>query len=237
MSACRYLELVEELGDGTLAPALHREVRGHLDGCEACRHRYDATTRLIAAAAALPDLDPPTDLFERAFTAAGPLGAARPRRPLDRLREALAGRVVAIGLAGAVAASLGLFAWSRGVARRPALEAKAPSIVARELGVAAVEAAAAAPTPYEDALAELAPLIADTRARWTPADAARIDRAITALDAEVARAQRAAAAVPGDLALAQELNDVLRARLELAQAALLDPETAALGAQANLGAP
>lgn len=235
MSDCRYLELVEELGDGTLAPALHREVRAHLDGCEACRHRHDATTRLIAAAAALPELEPPTDLFERALSAAGPIGSRAPRTPLARLREAFAGRAVAVGLAGAVAASLGLFGWSRGTTRRAPLEAPPPITIERELGVAAVEAAAAAATPYEEALGQLAVPLAEARARWTPTDTTRIDRAAAALDAEVARAQRAAAAVPGDLALAQALNDVLRARLELAQAALLDPETAALGVQANLG--
>jgi hypothetical protein len=220
--------LLDEYFDGGLDDLRTRAVRGHLRDCERCRARLDGTTRLVEAAGALADLEPPPGLW------------ANLERGLDAEERALAGRgrlfwlwqdlwrKVAFG--GGALAVAGAVVWLlalRPVAPHgPALETVKIQASPEALYEDAVHDVARARDDYRAAVDELRALAVGERARWQPEVQRAFDENLAVIDAAVARQSELAGKHPGDVAVADALAETHRRQLDFLQEAVVRGEAA-----------
>jgi len=219
---CRDVDqLVTAYVDGELDERRSSALRGHLRVCADCAERVEDEARVREAAGSLEPLDPPADLWsaiDARLAEAEIADARRPRlwlwwqRALDGARRYR----IPLGVAGAAAAA-GLAIWivrgngdPEGAHRAAQQVAElAPSVKASAPGGDACDAVASHDEQvlcqmgeedrrYLDAIAELSQLVAEERAGWPAADAARFDAALAELDRAVGDELKrlAVAAVP-----------------------------------------
>jgi anti-sigma factor RsiW len=217
---------LDEYVDGTLDDLRARAVRGHLRSCAACAARVAATEGLLGAAADLPALDPPAELWTK--IAAG----------LDDDEAALAGRGrlfwwwhgLGRGLAfgGGALAVAGLTVWLLALrGRQPlgqALEATRLAPSPEALYEAAIAEVERAQTDYQTAVNDLRRIALDERGRWRPEVLHAFDENLAVIDAAVARQADLARRSPGDVAVADTLADSYRKEIDFLQSAVVRGE-------------
>jgi anti-sigma factor RsiW len=140
MTACeREREAIGALVDGELAPDERAALEAHLAGCAGCRQEFEELSRLAAAFASLPAVEPAPD-FEARFWARIAREADAPEGFAARLRRLLSpGRAIALG-AVAAAALLLFLNLPRGPESRPSA-----AVAETEPAPAVARATAAAP--------------------------------------------------------------------------------------------
>ena len=97
------LDLLEPYVDGDLEPAAAGRLRSHLEGCPACAAELVLTRRIQRELRALPQLDCPPEIVERARRQGAEVVPFRPRRaalPLRTLRVIAAAALLALVLGG-----------------------------------------------------------------------------------------------------------------------------------------
>jgi anti-sigma factor RsiW len=220
---CRDVDrLVTGYVDGELDERRSSALRGHLRVCAACAARVADEAQVRDTAASLEQLDPPAELWAAidARLAEAEIADARRSRVWLWWQRALDGarrHVVPLGLAGA-AASAALAVWLAHGGERGSEQAAAHQPAIAELGHAIARSPAAEPDAcaaaashdeqllcqmnqaerrYLDAIAELTRLVAEERATWSAAEAARFDAALAELDRAAGdELKRLAASVP-----------------------------------------
>lgn len=216
---CRQVEdLVDELVDGRLDHERERALRGHLRGCAACADLVARTERIVAAAASLEKVDPPSALWA---------GIAARLDEDDREAEARPGwwwrwkasRTAWLGLAGATAAALAVAAFALVPARQP-LVASVPELRAQRWADAASRLDQAE-ADYAEALGQLVALVEEDRPQWNEAFRDEFDRSVVAVDAALARQRYLARANPEDVEAQEELLLAYRRKVELYQDAAI----------------
>jgi len=211
-------ELVDELVDGQLDHERERALRGHLRGCADCAALVAQTEKLVAAAASLEKLDPPSSVWA---------GVAARLDADDRAAEARPGwwwrwrasRAAWLGFAGATAAALAVAAFAL-VPPREALRFSVPELRAQRWADAASRLDQAE-ADYAEALDQLAAIVEEDRARWTAEFRAEFERNRTAVDAVLSQKRDLARRNPDDLEAEAALLMAYRRKVELLQDAAL----------------
>jgi len=216
-------KLLDEYVDGTLDDLRARAVRGHLRGCAECTARVEATTRLVEAAAELPDPDPSAALWTK--IAAG--------LDEDEARLAAHGRVWwwwqglgrRFAFVGGALAVAGMAVWLvalRGhVPLGPSLQAMKIPASPQAIYEDAVHEVARAQADYQSAVTDLRSIAVGERAHWKPEIQKVFDENLAAIDAAVARQADLARRNPGDVAVADALADSYRKEIDFLQEAVV----------------
>ena len=198
--------------DGELTDVERVALEGHLAECAACRAALDDITRIVSLAPAYQGSAPARDLWpeiaagidrsrEIAFPPAKP--AAHPRRQFS-LGHLLAASV-AFAVIGAGAA------WLAG--REPAsLAAGSPAV---EPAVVAVSASAKADAAYDQAVLDLASVLAQGRGRLDTATVRVIEDNLAIIDRAIAEARAAIAKDPANGYLNSQVAANKRRKLDL----------------------
>lgn len=243
---CRDVDdLVTAYVDGELDERRSSALRGHLRVCTACAERVEDEARLREAAGSLQPLDPPAELWAAidARLADAEIADARRSRAWLWWQRAVDGarrHRIAVGMAGAAAAAV-LAVWivrgageERAPAGRPQVAELATAVQAS--GADPCDAVAThdeqvlcqaheAERRYLDAIAELSQLVAEERASWAAADAARFDAALAELDRaagdELRRLAVAAGASPSSR---DPLYSIYQAKIDLLSRAAVGGE-------------
>ena len=94
------LDLLEPYVDGDLPPAVAGRLRAHLETCRSCAAELALARRIQSELRALPQLDCPPEVLERARSRGGEVVPFRPRRTGLPLRVAAAAAVLVLALGG-----------------------------------------------------------------------------------------------------------------------------------------
>jgi len=200
--------LVTEYVDGDLDERRSSALRGHLRVCTGCAARVEDEVAVRETAGSLAPLDPPADLWAAIDTRLAEAEIADARRSRvwlwwQRALDAVRRHPLPLGLAGAAACAV-LAVWLvRGAGQEKAAhphqvaeiaspEVK-PSAPAMPVTSDPCDAVAthdeqtlcqmqAADRRYLDAITELSQVVAEERAGWPAAQAARFDAAVAELD-------------------------------------------------------
>ena len=189
--------------DGELDERRSSALRGHLRVCDACAARVEDEAAVRDAASVLPSrLDPPADMWSAidARLAQEEIGdAERPRLVLwwQRVVDGARRHMVPVGMAGAAAAAL-VAVWVTRSSPSPSpspstttststLTSTSTSTSTAPCGAVTYEdqvacEAAASDTRYQQAMRDLETAVAAERDAWSPAEAARFDADLAAID-------------------------------------------------------
>lgn len=208
--------------DGELSDHDASALRGHLRTCESCRGQAQLESSLVEGLRELPALDPPPALWQsvRAELAAREIADARAPWHLRLWRRAAPWRVHVGGGLAAAACAAALLWWLRPggadvqQARQerptprdvtPAAMVAAPAAAeVVDVATALGEEIARSDRSYDEAVAELAKMIAEDRASWTVEYARRYDEQMVELKAQVA-------ALPAGAARERAWQELMRA--------------------------
>jgi len=189
--------------DGTLDPAVAREMDRHLASCEGCRAATADMRAVLKAAAALPtSIAPPRNLWPEI---AARLEGAAPARNIRRIPwRRWAPLAAAAVLLVAVTATL-----TYQLARRPVVAAARPAPpVARPAGFSADH-------DFVVAAEDLERVLREERDRLSPETVAVIEQNLALIDAAIAEARAALAADPANADLRALLWGAHRQKLDL----------------------
>ena len=192
-------ELLCDLADAALAPAVEAAARAHLHSCEDCASRLSAISALAARTAALPgEMGPPDDLWGdirrelKPHTAVGRVGA-----PTLRIRH-LAAAAVVIAAGSSALTALILRDLRSQPATQSAVAALPPRVPAAELPARL----ASAEHGYTQSVATLQRTLEERRDSLAPSTIATVERSLRIADSAIAEARDALARDPANRALA-----------------------------------
>jgi anti-sigma factor RsiW len=192
-------DVLNDLLDGELPPAMRDAAEAHLAACTACRAEADALRRTIARVRALPQSVPPRRDLRPRGTEARPGVLPLRRGAVPRWAAVLAAAAVLVLALGA--------AWR--------LAARAPAAVpAPAAPVAQVE------RRYEAVVAELAGLLEERRARLPAEVRTDIDQTLAEIDRTLEQSRRALRSSPGDVDAELGLSATYGQKIELLHQAL-----------------
>jgi anti-sigma factor RsiW len=228
--------------DGTLDPALQRDVADHLAGCADCRTLLAdlaAIQRTARGLASVP-VEPATDLWPRiAARLQGPreavpaVGRAATGPPAQRPRVAWYRRRVTIGvpelaLAASLAAAVGgAILWPRPPASAPAVQEAAPVLAqaeALDADPGMVTPASFADAQYDAAVNDLERVLREQRDRLDPRTVIVLERNLRVIDDAIAEARQALSADPANALLNAHLAGARQRKLDLLRRAALITE-------------
>jgi len=180
------LDRLEGYLGGQLAPGDHTAMEHHLAACPSCRADLAALERVRAE---LPSLErSATDPDVEQMWA-----AIKPRLTVRKGRWALR--------------PLALPAWALAAAAAVLVVASIAGTMlvlkSSSISTAGSQRLSALEADYENASAELIPLLEEARRRLPPATVASLERNLAAIDSALSEVRRALAADPGNLALEQ----------------------------------
>ncbi|MCI0436447.1 MAG: zf-HC2 domain-containing protein [Gemmatimonadetes bacterium] len=210
-----WTDRLSEYVDGDLSADETAALEAHLETCDVCRTLIDELRAVVMTARALPDLPPPTDLWDgilRRIRGAGPVVVAFPNPP--------ARRRVALSLPQLAAAAIAIMMVSGGsvwLALRATTPANDPvvSAAAPAPDAPVVQTVAAVEENYDAAIRELQILLTAMRDRIDPATVQVIERNLAIIDAAIDDARRAIASNPDDLYLYRHLDGTLMKKVDL----------------------
>jgi anti-sigma factor RsiW len=201
---CReWSPLVSALVDGDLDEKQAAEVAAHIAGCANCAREKDEISRMVAAAGALPAVEPPPHLWTRIDAQ---LASDPPRRAPIWRRWLL---IPALGVAACAAVTVGVLRHRAAGPSDAALLADAQSEFQQAEG------------HYQRAVSDLRIIAARERERWPQDRAARYDSELAALDATVEKARAAARARAADPDAEEHLYGAYRAQIAFLEQSLL----------------
>lgn len=199
---------LSEYVDGDLPPDLRGELETHLGGCADCRAVVADLERIRERAAALGDREPPRDLWPgiAARIGAAPAPAVTPirRRWSFTLPQLAAAAVVLLAL-GAGSAGLLL---RGGVGAGPVAAGPAD-------GPVVIPAAFTADESYDEAVTDLARILAAGRDRLDTATVRVLEQSLRTIDRAIARARAALERDPNDPYLNEHLAETMRRKINL----------------------
>jgi len=222
----RWTDRLSEYLDDELEPPERRALAEHLDGCAECAAALAQLRQVVIRAGALPDREPPADLWpgiaarlrgedeaRDAVRPAPPLAAAprRARPVLSFTLPQLAAAALAVALLSA-----GLM-WRFGAdleARLGRGRAAAPATVA-------VPAGAGEDLSYDRAIDELRRALAAGRGELDSTTVRVLEQNLAAIEQSVEQSRRALAADPANPYLREHLQETMRRKLALLQRATL----------------
>ena len=228
--------------DGTLDPALQRDIADHLAGCAECRTLLadlGAIQRAARALAAVP-VDPATDLWpgiasrlpgpREAVPASGPATAGPPAPPprVVWYRRRFTIGVPELALAASLAAAVGgAVLWPRPPATAPAVPETAPVLAQAEALDAEpglVTPASFADAQYDAAVNDLERVLREQRDRLDPRTVIVLERNLRVIDDAIAEARQALSADPANALLNAHLAGARQRKLDLLRRAALITE-------------
>ena len=230
-----HAEWTERLSDylaEALGEAERAEVEAHLAGCGACRDVLAGLADVAARARALPELQPPRDLWPGVSSASGgpvralarpgdpsvlELPSARAAGPLESAGAPWGGRIavrrsrLAVAAAGLVAVSVGATWWVASARVGTPETASLPPAPAD-----AVVTSAAAGTPPADLAPELAALeevLEVARGALDPNTVWVLERNLAVIEQAIADSRQALELDPGNAFLSEHLERMYRRKL------------------------
>lgn len=223
--------------DGTLDPALQRDIADHLAGCAACRTvlaDLDAIQRTARALAAVP-VAPAADLWPGiAARLQGPREAVPPAGPpaqpprIAWYRRRVTVGVPELALAASLAAAVGgAVLWPRPPASAPAVPEAVPVLAQAEALDAEpgmVTPASFADAQYDAAVSDLERVLREQRDRLDPRTVIVLERNLRVIDDAIAEARQALSADPANALLNAHLAGARQRKLDLLRRAALITE-------------
>jgi anti-sigma factor RsiW len=198
---------LSEYLDDELGTSERAEVETHLRGCVTCRTDLEALRRVVARAAALPDVSPDTDLWSGIASKIGaPRAGTSGKQP----------RRFAFTLPQLIAASLALMVLSGGMvwlARLGGPQSDFPTTTAT--GPAAVTLASFADSAYDAAIADLQKALETDRARLDQETLRVLEENLGTIDRAINQCRAALAADPANVYLNTYLAETLARKLSL----------------------
>jgi hypothetical protein len=223
MSTEHWTDRLSEYADGELGAAEAAAVERHIAACEPCRTTLAELRQVVAAAAALEDREPATDLLpgilqrirEGDDPAVVPLhSAARSRRRFTFTLPQLAAAAVAI-----MTFSAGAAWWAVRPDPSQPVNAAGPAITAADMpdDAAAMAARFVSDTEvgYEAAIGQLELALAEGRDQLDPATLEVIERNLEIIDAAIAEARAAVQSDPSNAYLYRHLDQTLNRKVDL----------------------
>lgn len=219
MTCGAYREWVQELVDGTLAPARRAEIQRHLADCEACRAFADDLERIHALAESLPRHAPPDGVWLQIAGRLRHEGRVQTPAPAGRSRQGhLALLAIAAGLILTVGASLMiLLPLLRGGDERPAQQATAGNAGASDT-VQSVEAEfRLAEQHLQNGIAKLEEAARVGEDAIDPRTVATLRKSLDVIDQAIAESRAALRSEPQSVVARDSLFDALRRKVVLLQ--------------------
>jgi anti-sigma factor RsiW len=230
-----WTEMLSEYVDSGLEPASRQALEAHLAACDDCRATVADLQHVVRHAAALPERQPPRDLW------AGIAERIAADRTMQSPARHVAGRAIAPGRIGrvfrftasqlAVAASalilvtataVWLLAARSGGAPAPVAEAEAPGLRFASTGVDAsgvVLTAAVVQARYAEPIAALEQALAEARGHLDPETIAVVEQSLATVDTALEEARAALEADPGSRFLSRHFENTMQRKVELLRSA------------------
>jgi hypothetical protein len=198
--------MLNDYVEGALAPRHASEVAQHLDGCVACRELVRDLSEIREAAAALPLLEPPPDVWRAVSQSLGvssPSGGARRRAPTHFALAAAAILVLTTTVTWLVA---------------PLVRSEPPDT--RDLAEAVVIELRQAEEHYQNAIAALERIVQAEAGALDPETSAALRSSLAIIDHAIGESRAAIEAQPNSEPARLSLIDNYRQKIALLQRTL-----------------
>jgi anti-sigma factor RsiW len=206
-------ELLSLYLDDDLAPAERQRLEAHLEACDECRTTLDELRAVVAAAALLPERQPPRDLWagiRAGIEAPVVIALPQPQRPPARRFAFTAPQLAAAGIALVLLSSAA--AWFAATRGGPA--AGVP-VAASAAAPEAVHTVAQLDARYVHVIDDLEAALADAGDVLDPATVAAVRASLETIDQAIAEAREALERDPANPFLGRHLDSTMRRKVDL----------------------
>jgi len=224
MIAKHWTDRLSDYIDGELGAAEVAAIEAHVATCDECRNTLDELKQVVAAATALPDRAPATDLFPGILERIreGEAATVVPMRPARTARRFTFTFPQLAAAAVAVMTLSGGAAWLATQSGRPPAEIAAtgstavvPTTIPDAAGEIAASFVADTRVSYDNTIDRLESLLDEQRDQLDPETIAVLERSLAIIDEAIAEATQALENDPSNPYLYRHLDNTLNKKVDL----------------------